>query len=347
MIPADWLDKLASPFIRGEAGVAVTGALGDETGYVFHGRTQALEPAPNASTLFELGGLTEIFTALLAAVAARDDVLPLDRPIAGIGPELAGLPEWITPLRLATHTAGLPRLPGSVARSSLVNTANPYAGFAVDDLLAWASGHRPKREPSATGYAHSILGMALLGVALAIAYDTPLDRALRARVLDPLGMADTIFTPDDAQSGRIATPHDRKGGPVSRWTYAGLMGAGGLLSSPADMGRFLVALLAAKDDNGPLAAAIRDSLEIRRQAPRRDGEGGGLGWAIVHTGKPPAFVHTFDARTNGSRAMIAVAPGPGLGAVVLANSGPRPRDTMRPPRREFLRAFTLAWAAKG
>jgi len=347
MIPPEWLNNLAAPYTRRHGGVAVVGALGETTATHFRGETLGGEPPPGERTLFELGGVTQVFTALLLAVAVRDERLALDQPVAELGPELAGLPEWITPLRLATHTAGIPRLPPATAGRSMLNTENPYAAFGLDDLLAWAESYRPRRAPSETAFAHSILGMGLLGVALAMAYDTPFDEALAERVLAPLRMGDTVFVPTEEQAGRMATPHDRRGQPVPAWNYAGLAGAGGLKSTAADMGTFLTALLGAKDDAGPLAGPIRETLEIRRKAPRPDGEGGGLGWAIVLAGKPPAFICTASGQTNGSQALLAVAPGPGLGATILANTGPRGRDTLRPPRREALRSFTMAWSLPG
>lgn len=344
MIPADWLNNLAVPFARRKAGTAVVGALGGKTAYAFRGSVREGGPAPAPDTLFELGAITQIFTATLAAVAAREGRLALDRPIAEIAPKLAGLPAWITPIRLATHTAGIPRLPPAITRQSLLDMANPYAGFSRDDLLAWAASYRPKREPSETGYAASILGMALLGLAVSLAFDLPFDEALKQRLLEPLGMADTLFNPDEDRIARMATPHDRRGKPVEPWRFGGLIGAGGLRSTAADMGRFLTAVLAAGKGSGDIDGAIRDTLEIRRRAPRADGEGGGLGWLIVHAGKPPAFIHRLDARTNGSQALIAIAPGPGLAAVVMANRGPRGRDALRPPRQEFLKSFVASWS---
>lgn len=344
MIPPEWLANLASPLTRRGTGVAVVGALADEIGYEFRGQTLAGEPAPAEHTLFELGAVTQIFTALLLAVAVRDRRVELDQPISELGSELATLPAWITPLRLATHTAGIPRLPPAIASRSIFNQSNPYAAFGLDDLLAWAAGYRPRREPGPTAFAQSTLGMALLGLALAMAYDAPLDQALAEHVLKPLGLSDTLYDPSDEQLGRMATPHDRRGEPVAPWDYAGLIGAGGLKSTPADLAVFVKALISAKDDRGPLAGPIRDTLEIRRSAPRADGEGGGLGWVIIHAGRPPAFVCTANGQTNGSQAFLAVAPGPGIGAAILANCGPRGRDAVRPPRREILRSFTMAWS---
>ena len=344
MIPVDWLDNLAAPHINRGAGVAVVGALGDEVAYRFRGHIEANGPPPAANTLFELGAVTQIFTSVLLAHTIRKGLLDLDQPVATLLPELKSLPDWITPLRLATHNAGLPRLPTHIARKSITNTRNPYAQFTLDDLIEWVAAYRSRKQPATTAFAHSILGMGLLGLALAVAYDAPLERILEDEICAPLGLSDTVYLCSDEQLGRLATPHDGAGRAVEPWAFPGLMGAGGLKSTPKDIGRLLNAILAAKTEESELALAIRDTLEIRRPAPRSDGEGGGLGWAILHAGKPPAFIHRLDGITNGSQALIAVAPGPGLGAAILTNSGPRARDALKPPRKQMMSAFTLAWS---
>ncbi len=344
MIPTDWLDNMGAPFIKRGAGIAIAGVLGDEAAFRFHGRTFALGPPPTATTLFELGALTQIFTAILLALTVRKHRIALDQPIAEMVPEFRDLPKWITPMRLATHAAGIPRVPPEIARRSLLNTRNPYAQYSTEELIRWGTSFRPRREPAANAFSYSHLGMALLGLVLADVYDAPFETALRREVCKPLGLNDTVFECGEEQSDRFATPHDGKGRPAAPWAFPGLGGAGGLQSTAQDMSLLVKAVLRAKNPDSPLSEAIADTLEIRRRARRPDGEGGGLGWSIVHAGKPPAFIHKLDGRTNGSQAFIAVAPGPGLGAAVLTNNGPKARDAMKPPHKHIIPAFTSAWS---
>jgi CubicO group peptidase (beta-lactamase class C family) len=71
-------------------------------------------PTPGAHTLFELGSVTKVFTALLLAQAVTRGELSLDTPVEELLPEVE-VPSRdgvaITLEHLATHTAGLPNNP--------------------------------------------------------------------------------------------------------------------------------------------------------------------------------------------------------------------------------------------
>jgi CubicO group peptidase (beta-lactamase class C family) len=221
--------------------------------------------------------------------------------------------------------------------------ANPYADFGVDDLVRWAARFRPRRPPAEGAFAYSVVGMGLLGYVLEEINRARLDVLFADEIFAPLGLKDTVYRCNTDQEARLATPHGR-GKPVAVWTYGGLAGAGGLLSSAADIARLIAAVLKAPSRDDVLGKAIADTLEIRRRPRQADGEGGGLGWTVLRASKPPAFIYTDAGRTNGSQALIAVAPQPGLGAAVLVNAGPRARDAMNPPRRQLIKTFTMAWA---
>ena len=344
MIPEDWLDTLAMRFTRRGAGVAIVAALEDETGSRFHGHVHQLGPPPTESTLFEIGDLTQIFTSILLALMVGRERLAYDQPLSSIVPELAGLPEWITPMRLATHTAGMPRVPAEIARRSALNMTNPYADFGVDDLLSWASRFRTKRPPAQGTFTYSIVGMGLLGYVLEEMNRKRLDELFAEEIFRPLALADTGYRLDDEDEARLATPHDGRGRPAELWTYGALGGAGGLISSPADIAKLLSALIDAGASDDELGKAIAETLQIRRQPQQAEGEGGGLGWSIYRSGNPPAFVFTHVGRTRGSQAFMMAAPQPKLAAAVLTNGGPRARDTLSPPRKQMVRTFAMAWA---
>jgi hypothetical protein len=95
-------------------------------------------------------------------------VLRLDDPVARWLPELAPAPDGIgsiTLRQLATHTAGLPRLPTTLGffLQMLRDPADPYARYTRDDLLADLT----KMAPTTPGtFAYSNLGYAVLGLVL-------------------------------------------------------------------------------------------------------------------------------------------------------------------------------------
>jgi CubicO group peptidase (beta-lactamase class C family) len=69
----------------------------------------------DGDTIFEIGSITKVFTALLAADMAQRGEVKLDDPIAKYLAASVKIPErngrQITLVDLATHTSGLPRMP--------------------------------------------------------------------------------------------------------------------------------------------------------------------------------------------------------------------------------------------
>jgi CubicO group peptidase (beta-lactamase class C family) len=87
--------------------------------------------------------------------------------------------------------------------------------------------------------------------ALEVAVGMPYEKWLKERVLDPLGMGDTTFSPTAEQASRIVRAYTTDDGPLrlgSDWCTPQLVfpweakvfpcAAGGLFSTPADMMRF-------------------------------------------------------------------------------------------------------------
>ena len=67
------------------------------------------------------------------------------------------------------------------------------------------------------------------------------EKAMRERVLAPLGMTDTALVLTPAQQQRFATGHNAQLAPTSAWRLDAFAGAGGLRSTPADMAKYLKA----------------------------------------------------------------------------------------------------------
>lgn len=72
-------------------------------GYGTHDETSL--SVPHARTVFEIGSITKVFTAILLATMVEDGLVSLNTPLRSLLPECPDLPEEITLLRLATHTS--------------------------------------------------------------------------------------------------------------------------------------------------------------------------------------------------------------------------------------------------
>ncbi|MGI8430003.1 MAG: serine hydrolase [Solirubrobacteraceae bacterium] len=89
---------------------------------------------------------------------------------------------------LASHSAGLPRLPlALVRRKGVRNLTDPYADTTVDELIEHLAGVHMRRS---TRMRYSNFGGALPGQALAARAGAPYERLIEERVLGPLGLTE-------------------------------------------------------------------------------------------------------------------------------------------------------------
>ena len=244
-------DRLAAD----RAGVVVAAVAGDAAEIRAAGRT-------TADAVFEIGSVTKVFTALALARLTVAGTTELDEPLAGLLPPGARVPSRdgvaITLRHLATHTAGLPRLPTGMLLRALLHpsTPDPYAGCTTDRLLQALSRTRLGAVPGRR-FRYSNFGAGLLGLALAQRAGTDYETLIAREIGGPLGLTDTGVT---VPPGRLTQGHTRRGRPTPPWHLADLAGAGGLRSTAADLVTFVRAQLAAEPD-----PAIRLTREVEHR----------------------------------------------------------------------------------
>ena len=267
---------------------------------------------PDGDTVFEIGSITKVFTAIALADMVERREVGLDAPVRELlGPD-ARLPSRdgveITPLHLATHSSGLPRMPDNFDPADI---ENPYADYTEADLMAFLSSHTLTR-PVGALVEYSNLGAGLLGHALAVQAGADYETLVTRRVLEPLGMSDTAIVLSPSARDRLASGHGLSLEPVPNWDLPALAGAGALRSTANDLLAFLEANLGLRESR--LAAAVRATHESRRpfEPPSMDI---GLGW-LIHT-EHGREIHWHGGGPGGSR---AVAGCDRVGVVVLSNA---------------------------
>jgi CubicO group peptidase (beta-lactamase class C family) len=151
-------------------------------------------PAVTAATLYDLASLTKVVaTTTLAMILVDEGKLDLDRRVQDFLPEFQGPgKDAVTVRHLLSHSSGLP------ATAPLYREARGKAEFvarieAMD--LAYPPGSKS---------VYSDLGIILLGEILERLVGQPLEVLARERVLEPLGMRDTLFLPPARLRPRIA-----------------------------------------------------------------------------------------------------------------------------------------------
>jgi D-alanyl-D-alanine-carboxypeptidase/D-alanyl-D-alanine-endopeptidase len=272
------------------------------------------ERALDGDTVFEIGSITKVFTALLLSDMVQRAEVMLTDPVATYLPTAVKLPERdgrpITLVDLATHTSGLPRLPRNFAPR---DHANPYADYSVELLYAFLSDHSLTRDVGSE-YLYSNLGAGLLGHVLGRRAGTSYETVVSARIADPLGMSSTRITLSPDMRRRLAPGHNGKLSRVPNWDFAALPGAGALRSSANDLLNFLAANLDAA--RSPLGPAMSAMLSTRR--PRGRGREIALGWHVDTIGDQEVVWH--NGATAGYRSFIGFAPSLETGVILLSNT---------------------------
>lgn len=316
-IPEDVQSNIRARVAAGWAPSVVIGLV-DSSGlrYFAHGTTAVGGGQPvTPRTVYEIGSITKVFTAIaLADMAIRGEV-GLDDPVQRYLPDGMHIvsPDSapITLRLLSAQRSGLPRMPNNLAPR---DPTNPYADYGAEQMAAFFAGWTPTRAAGAR-YEYSNLGVGLLGFALARRDGGSYEAMVRRRVLEPLAMTQTMVTLSAEARGQLAEGSS-DGRPAANWDLDALAGAGALRSSAADMARFLAAAMGLI--HTPLDSAFRLA-----ETPIFDAGSPtmriGLGWHVLERGAMRIVWH--NGGTGGYRSWVGYDPARRIGAVVLTNSG--------------------------
>lgn len=269
----------------------------------------------DGDTVFELGSITKVFTSLILADMVERGEVSLSDPISKYLPGTVKTPtrngREITLLDLATHTSGLPRLPGNMNPK---DPDNPYADYTVAQMYEFLSGYTLTRDIGEK-YEYSNFGAGLLGHILSLKAGTDYETLVVKRICKPLGMESTRETLTPQMRARLATGHDRGGKAVSNWDIPTLAGAGALRSTANDMLKFLAANLGLTKSN--LLPAMQRAHAVQRETGVADLKVG-LAWHVLSKFGTEIVWH--NGGTGGYHTFMGFDKKKGLGVVVLSNS---------------------------
>jgi serine-type D-Ala-D-Ala carboxypeptidase/endopeptidase len=280
-----------------------------------YGRSGAANNRPlDVDTVFEIGSITKVFTALLLAEMVGRGEVALDDPAAKFLPERVRMPEYqgvpITLLDLATYTSGLPRMPDNFAPK---DPANPYADYTTDRLYDFLSNHKLGFTPG-KHYEYANLGFGLLGHVLSLRAGKSYEELVTSRICAPLGMDDTRIMLPTAMRERLAQGHNTALAPVANWDLDALAGAGALRSTLDDLFKFVEAYQHRRDT--PLAAAMKMTLSLRR--PRESQRDVAMGWFT--SVRFDDEVVWKDGGTGGYATFIGYSTRTGKASILLSNA---------------------------
>jgi serine-type D-Ala-D-Ala carboxypeptidase len=201
------------------------------------GWTRNAPPVDAVETRYDLASVTKVVAMGSAVMLLVDEGrMSLDDPVARYLPEFADGPKsGVTVRHLLTHTSGVPA--GATLQGA--NRAQRMARARTFRIFP----------PAGARTNYSDVGFILLWDAAERAAGEPLDRYLRRKLFEPLGMHSTGFSPGldceaCAPTGRLRDQSLFRGRPFDPLAQRldGVSGHSGLFSTAHDLGRFLAML---------------------------------------------------------------------------------------------------------
>jgi len=302
---------------RQSVGIVACSFDADRQKIVTHGSSGAANDRPlDGDTVFEIGSITKVFTALLLAEMVTRGEVALDDPVAKYLPADAKMPgrdgKQITLLDLATYSSGLPRDPEGLSNIS----DNPFAAYTAEQLYSFLSRHTLRFDPG-THYEYSNLGFGLLGYALALRANASYEDLVVSRLCRPLGLDDTRIALGPSMRERLAQGHFANLKAARNWDFSAPLAASGALRSTAnDLVKFMRATCLG-EPGAPLRPAIDLLLATRRAAYAANAKVG-LGWFVL-SGNDDEIVWK-DGQTGGYASFVGVSTRLRSGAIVLSNA---------------------------
>lgn len=303
---------------RAKTSVGVVVGIIDDGGrrIISYGRPYAeSHQTVDGDSVFEIGSVTKVFTALLLMdMAARGEVHVHD-PISMYVPSSVKTPMYegkeITLLHLANQTSGLPYMPSNFDPQDHLN---PYIDYSLEQMFAFLSSYTLTRGVGAT-YEYSNYGVGLLGQLLALRAGTDYETLLQTRICQPLHLDATGIQLSPAMQARLTQGHNAILKPVGNWDMTVFAGAGALRSTVQDMLTF-VAL-----NMGLIESPFFGMMQEMHVAHCETGIAGlevGLGWHVLKRFDTEIVWH--NGGTGGYHSFIGFCKRKRQGVVVLVNS---------------------------
>jgi CubicO group peptidase (beta-lactamase class C family) len=293
-------------------------------------------------TVFRIASVTKLFTAIAVMQLWEQGRVDLDAPANDYLRAYKLVPtnaSWrpVSVRHLLTHTAGIPEVVhiGDLLHRDWGPFGSRPAELSVPvgermPSLAkyYAGGLRVTAEPG-SAFQYTNHGFATLGQIVEDISGVPRARYFRERLFDPLGMTKTDLVRSQRVSSQLATGYvfGRRGPqPVPDREWICRLGAGGIYSTPRDLGRFVAALLGggANDHGRVLEPATLGTMFEPHYQPDPRLPGRGLGFVRTDVGGHRVVGH--DGLLPGFAAELLLAPDDGVGVFALTNGSPGAHD---------------------
>jgi len=237
-------------------GVVVGVVDGDNVSFRTFGSSGRETLPLDEHSIFEIASVSKALTGLAIGMLHAQGKIDMTKVVPSGTPLV--LPKthqnslrW---LDLVQHRSGFPRIPNSMSQSP--NPMQPYDFASATDI-----------KPAPADHAYSNTGAGVAGYLAASVHKSSFDRMLQDLYLNKLGMNDTRTERATTAKERIVQGHIN-GEKAELWKFSHddvFVGAGGLLSTAADLSKLLQVIVYQSDEQVNLAMRVHheNSFEIQ------------------------------------------------------------------------------------
>jgi CubicO group peptidase (beta-lactamase class C family) len=315
--PSYWSQRLTDLATAADVPGAVLGVLaGGERSIDAHGvlnRATGVEVTPGS--LFQIGSVTKLWTATMVMQLVDEGRLSLGDTVEDLLPDVRlAAADAVSVGHLLTHTSGI---------DGDIFTDTGRGDDCVDRYVRLLGSAQQVFDPGAA-YSYCNAGFVVLGRIVEVLDGRTWDASLRARLVEPLGLDETVTLPEEAILRRAAVGHTSGGLPVHSWQLPRSIGPAGLVTqSAAD----LLTFASAQIDNGASAwSAGSAEAMVEPRVPIPWAAGGlthvGLAWRIYDWSGRRVIGH--DGLTMAQMAYLRIDPQARLAVCLLTNSDNAP-----------------------
>lgn len=265
------------------------------------------EAIDNSTSVFQIGSVTKVFTSTLLAQLVIEDQLELTDSIQ----EFFSFPmneNKITLEMLSNHTSGLPRLPSNLDLAS-VDPKNPYEYYTEADLEYYLTKEMEVSSAETKVYEYSNLGAAVLAKAIENATDKTYTELLSEKIFQVLEMEQSTLDENSVEGGFVKGL-DPGGNEAPVWDMGVFEGAGALLSTTADLSKFVRAHFQEGENAFSLTTlptfVVNPNLRL------------GLGWHILQD-EQGYNLYWHNGGTGGYSASVFMVPESKKSVIILSN----------------------------
>lgn len=297
------------------------------------------ERAASAETIYHLGSVTKLFTAVLLMQLETAGKLTLSDTLVKHLPAVSNSAlHPITLQQLVSHTSGLPMMPPIPKMLKAMQTFPPTLESLrqmhfpdVDELLQSLDDVELQAEPGSE-VAYSNLGVALLAFVLERVGERPYSQLLHENILNPLNMTSSGLWEEMENHPQLATCYLPFGdpplaAPPEMKRIKAFVPTGGLCASASDMARFMSAFLREdgtllpSDKKRQMVTAVQKT-EDSRYTDQNVASGVGIGWFLSDFAGATLADH--GGADPSTAAYLGIVPVHNIGLFLATNSGKNP-----------------------